>query len=119
MKTIKILGTGCPNCKRAEAIVKTAINELNLDIKIEKVEDIQEIMKYNIMSTPAIALDEVVLIKGRVPSLAEVKDLLTSNTCCNTKNDDCCGNDNRSDTCFENEDDFKNSSCCQPDSKSC
>jgi small redox-active disulfide protein 2 len=72
---IKILGTGCPNCKRTEQAVKTAIEELNIDATVIKVEDIMEIMQYNIMSTPAVVLDEVVKIKGRVPSVQELKDL--------------------------------------------
>ncbi len=75
MKTIKILGTGCPNCKRTEAVVKTVVEELGLSINIEKVEDIQDIMAYDIMSTPAVVLDEKVVIKGRVPSFDEIKNL--------------------------------------------
>ncbi len=73
---IKILGTGCPNCKRTEAIVKEAIAELKIEASIEKVENILEIMKYDIMSTPAVVIDEVVKIKGRVPSIQEIKNLL-------------------------------------------
>jgi small redox-active disulfide protein 2 len=73
---IKILGTGCPNCKRTEAIVKEAVAELKIEATIEKVENILEIMKYDIMSTPAVVIDEVVKIKGRVPSIQEIKNLL-------------------------------------------
>ncbi len=73
---IKILGTGCPNCKRTEAIVKEALAELKIEATIEKVENILEIMKYDIMSTPAVVIDEVVKIKGRVPSIQEIKNLL-------------------------------------------
>ena len=73
---IKILGTGCPNCKRTEAIVKEAVAELKIEASIEKVENILEIMKYDIMSTPAVVIDEVVKIKGRVPSIQEIKNLL-------------------------------------------
>jgi len=73
---IKILGTGCPNCKRTEAIVKEAVAELKIEANIEKVENILEIMKYDIMSTPAVVIDEVVKIKGRVPSIQEIKNLL-------------------------------------------
>lgn len=74
--TIKILGTGCPNCQRTEQIVKMAVEELNIEANIIKVEDIMEIMQYDIMSTPAVVVDEVVKIKGHVPSLQEIKDLL-------------------------------------------
>jgi len=75
MKNIKILGTGCPKCKRTEAVVKEAIAKLGIEAEVQKVEDIQEIMKYNILTTPAVVVDEVVKIKGRVPSLDEVENL--------------------------------------------
>ena len=75
MKNIKILGTGCPKCKRTEAVVKEAVAKFGILAEIEKVEDIQEILKYNILSTPAVVVDEVVKIKGRVPSLDEVSAL--------------------------------------------
>jgi small redox-active disulfide protein 2 len=75
MRTIKILGTGCPKCKRTEAVVRETIANLGLEVEVQKVEDIQEIMKYNILSTPAVVVDEVVMIKGRVPSRDEVAAL--------------------------------------------
>ena len=78
MKNIKILGTGCPNCKRVTAIVEEVVKETGVDATIEKVEDIMEIMKYNVLSTPAIIIDEEITIKGRVPSKSEVVELLTS-----------------------------------------
>ncbi len=90
MKTIKILGTGCPNCKRTEAVVKTVTDELNLEVNIIKVEDIQDIMAYDIMSTPAVVIDEKVVIKGRVPSFDEIKTLLQENDCCSDADDSCC-----------------------------
>ncbi|WP_282780248.1 thioredoxin family protein [Phaeodactylibacter xiamenensis] len=76
MKTIKILGTGCPKCKQTEAIVRKAVADLGADADIQKVEDIQDIMQYNILSTPAVVIDEVVQIKGRVPKAAELEALL-------------------------------------------
>ena len=76
MLTIKILGTGCPNCKRTEAVVKTVIEELKIDATIEKVEDIQDIMQYDVMRTPAIVINEIVVFKGGVPSFEEAKTLL-------------------------------------------
>lgn len=69
---IKILGTGCPKCKRTEAVVKEAITKFGIEAEVHKVEDIQEILKYNILTTPAVVVDEVVKIKGRVPSVDEV-----------------------------------------------
>lgn len=77
MKTIKILGTGCPKCKQTTALVEQVVQELHADVAVEKVEDIMEIMKYNVLRTPAVVLDEVVKIAGRVPSSAEIRDLLT------------------------------------------
>jgi len=71
-KTIKILGTGCPKCQSMTGVVKDVISENNIDATIEKVEDIMEIMKYNVMSTPALVVDDVITIKGRVPSKEEV-----------------------------------------------
>ncbi len=76
MKTIKILGTGCPKCKTTEAVVRKAVEESGIDVDIQKVEEIDKIMAYNILSTPAVVIDEVVKIKGRVPDINEIKALL-------------------------------------------
>jgi len=119
MRTIKILGTGCTNCKTAEKIIEEVITALKLNVKVEKVENLQEIMNYDVMSTPAIVIDEKVVIKGRVPSKSEIIDLLTSNVCCNSTDDNCCGDKSHSNTCCETEDDIEKSSCCQPDSNCC
>lgn len=75
-KTIKILGTGCPKCQSMTKVVTDVISENNLDATVEKVEDIMEIMKFNIMTTPALVVDDVITIKGRVPSKTEVLALL-------------------------------------------
>ncbi len=75
-KVVKILGTGCPKCKYTTERVTDVINENNIDASVEKVEDITEIMKYNIMITPAIVIDEKVVIKGRVPSKSELIEIL-------------------------------------------
>lgn len=76
MKHIKILGTGCPKCKQTEAVVKDVIDQLGIEATIEKVEDIEKIMEYNVLSTPALVIDEEIKIKGRVPMSDEVKLLL-------------------------------------------
>ncbi|MFT5164870.1 MAG: small redox-active disulfide protein 2 [Saprospiraceae bacterium] len=76
MKEIKILGTGCPKCKRTTALVEEVVKETGIDATVEKVEDIMEIMKYNVLSTPVIVVDEEVKIKGRVPSKSEIIELL-------------------------------------------
>lgn len=75
-KVIKVLGTGCQKCQTMTGVVKDVIEAHHIDARIEKVEDIMEIMKYNVMSTPALVIDEVVTIKGRIPSEAELLALL-------------------------------------------
>lgn len=73
---IKVLGTGCPKCKKTIAVVEAIVKEYKLDFSVEKVEDIEDIMKY-VLSTPAVVLNEKVLVKGRVPSRSEMVELLT------------------------------------------
>lgn len=75
---IKILGPGCVNCHKLEALAAKAILELHLDATIEKVTDYRDIMAYGIMSTPGLVVDEKVKIAGRVPSLDEVRAALQS-----------------------------------------
>ena len=76
MKTIKILGTGCPKCKTMTNIVKDVVLENNIDATVEKVEDIMEIIEFNVMTTPALVIDDKIMIKGRVPSKEEILTLL-------------------------------------------
>ena len=76
MKHIKILGTGCAKCKQTEAIVRDVIAQLGIDATVEKVEDIQKIMEYNVLTTPVLVIDEQIKVKGRVPLAEEVKTLL-------------------------------------------
>ncbi|OYT12168.1 MAG: thioredoxin family protein [Bacteroidetes bacterium 4572_112] len=76
-KEIKVLGTGCPKCMQTTSIITEVVAENDFDASIEKVEDIMEIMKYNVMSTPAVVVDGEVVIKGRIPSKQELKDLLS------------------------------------------
>lgn len=73
---IKVLGPGCAKCKSTYNAIEKVVKENNLDVQISKVDDIMEIMKYNIMTTPAVVVDGVVRIKGRVPSESEVKSIL-------------------------------------------
>lgn len=75
-KVIKILGTGCPKCQSMTSVVKDVVSENNIDATIEKIEDIMKIMEYNIMTTPALVIDDIITIKGRVPSKDEVLALL-------------------------------------------
>jgi len=73
---IKILGTGCAKCKTLEQLTREVVSKNNIDATITKVEDIVEIMKYNIMTTPALVVNEKVVSKGRIPSAEEIKQLL-------------------------------------------
>ncbi len=73
---VKVLGPGCAKCKTTYNVVERVIKENNLDVKLSKVDDIMEMMTYNILSTPAVVVDGEVKIKGRVPSESEIKELL-------------------------------------------
>ncbi|MEI8086537.1 MAG: thioredoxin family protein [Paludibacter sp.] len=74
---IQVLGTGCPKCKTLEKAVRDIVAQNNIDTTVSKVDDIMEIMKFNIMTTPALVIDGQVVVKGRVPSLDELKQILT------------------------------------------
>ena len=74
---IKILGTGCPKCNALEKVTINVLAELNIAANVSKVEDIMQIMNYGIISTPALVIDEKVVIKGRLPSENEIKEILT------------------------------------------
>ena len=73
---IKVLGTGCCKCKTTYAVIEKVIKENNITATLTKVEDIMEIMNYNILTTPAVVVDDEVKIKGYVPIEREIKELL-------------------------------------------
>jgi len=75
---IKILGTGCPKCKALEKVTRDVVAENGIIANVTKVEDIMDIMKFGVMTTPALVVDGVVVMKGHVPSKEEVKQLLTT-----------------------------------------
>ena len=75
---IKILGTGCTKCKALEKATINVLAELDIAANVSKVEDIMQIMNYGVISTPALVIDEKVVIKGRVPSENEIKEILTN-----------------------------------------
>lgn len=75
-KEVIVLGPGCSKCKETYKIVEHAIGENNLNVKLSKIEDIAEMMNYNIMTTPAVVVDGTVKIKGHVPTADEVKKAL-------------------------------------------
>jgi len=70
---IKILGPGCPKCKTLEKLTKEVVAENNFDATVSKVEDIMEIMTYNVLSTPSMVINKQVVIKGMLPSKDEIK----------------------------------------------
>jgi small redox-active disulfide protein 2 len=76
---IKVLGTGCARCKSLEKLTSKAVEELNLDATVVKVEDIQKIMEYAVMRTPALVIDEKVVLSGQVPKINDLKEILTQN----------------------------------------
>ena len=77
---IKILGPGCTNCVNLERVTRQAVADLGLDAQIEKVTDYAAILGYGVMSTPGLVVDDKVLMSGRVPTAAKVRELLAGVT---------------------------------------
>ena len=77
MKKIKILGTGCPKCNKLFSVAEKAAQELNVEFTIEKVSDINEIISYGVMITPALVVNGAVKVVGKVPPFEEVKKLIS------------------------------------------
>jgi small redox-active disulfide protein 2 len=73
---IKVLGSGCKNCRNLEKNVREALEECKKDAVIEKVTDMKEILKYGVMKTPALVIDEKVVISGRVAAVKELKEII-------------------------------------------
>jgi small redox-active disulfide protein 2 len=78
MKTIKVLGPGCQKCKATYTNVLEALKQMNIEANVEKIEDIEEMMKYNVLTTPVLMIDDVIKVKGRVADINEIKQLLTA-----------------------------------------
>ena len=78
MLTIKVLGSGCQNCQNLASNAQRAINNLAIEAKVEKVTDHAEIMKYKILATPGLVINEKVVSAGRVPNEAEIVTFLTN-----------------------------------------
>ena len=72
MVTVKVLGSGCANCKRVEAIVRNVAQKKAYEVEIQKVTEYPDIMKYHIMATPGLVIDETVKSAGRIPSDADI-----------------------------------------------
>ena len=77
MKKIQILGTGCPKCKKLAENAEAAVKELGIEYQLEKVTEINEIMKFGVMMTPALVVDGEVKVIGKVPQPDEIKQMLT------------------------------------------
>lgn len=75
-KVIKVLGTGCSSCKALYATVQDAVTQLGIDAKVEKEEDLEKIMAYNVMSLPALVVDGKVVSKGKKLTVEQVKELI-------------------------------------------
>jgi small redox-active disulfide protein 2 len=78
MLTIKVLGSGCANCKRLEAIAHQVVDQMGVEAEVVKVTEFNDIMAYNIMSTPGLVINEKLVSAGRIPSPAEVTTWLTN-----------------------------------------
>jgi len=78
MLSIKVLGPGCPNCERLEKIVKKVVSTLAIEAEVTKISDYNEILEYDLLSTPGLVINEKVVISGRVPSETQVVDFITA-----------------------------------------
>lgn len=77
MKEIKILGTGCPKCQKLAEVVESVAREMNIDYKLEKVTDINKIMGFGIMITPALVVEGEIKIAGKIPKTDDIKKMLS------------------------------------------
>ncbi|HAH55021.1 MAG TPA: redox-active disulfide protein 2 [Flavobacterium sp.] len=76
MKIIKVLGPGCPKCKTTYNNVLEALKQLGMEANVTKIEDLEEMMKYNVLTTPVLMIDDVMKVKGRIAQIEEIKELL-------------------------------------------
>jgi small redox-active disulfide protein 2 len=75
---IKVLGSGCANCHKVEELTKQAVAQLGIEAQVELVTDMQEMLRYGVMSTPAIVINDKVVSAGRVPALSQITTMITS-----------------------------------------
>ena len=76
MKNVQILGTGCAKCQKLAAAATAAAQELGIEYHIEKITGVREIAQFGVADTPALAIDGIVKVTGRVPAVAEIKKML-------------------------------------------
>jgi len=98
MKNIKVLGTGCANCKTTFNLIEEAAKKAGVEVELEKIEDMAEIMGYGIMSTPGVVVDGTVVHSGGLPSKETVESWVSDspdNACCSGSSAEsssgCCG----------------------------
>lgn len=77
-KQVKVLGPGCTKCKATYNNVLEAVKQLGIEADVTKIEDIEEMMKYNVLTTPVLMIDDVIKVKGRVADINEIKTFLTA-----------------------------------------
>ncbi len=77
MKDIKILGTGCTKCKKLQEMTESALKEMNIEYKLEKVTDLDDILSYGIMMTPGLVVDGEVKVTGKIPGTEDLKKMLS------------------------------------------
>jgi small redox-active disulfide protein 2 len=78
MLSIKVLGSGCANCHKVEELAKQAVAQLAIEARVELVTDMKEIMRYGVMQTPGIVINDKVVSTGRVPALSQMTTLITT-----------------------------------------
>lgn len=78
MLHIKVLGSGCANCHKVEELAKQAVAQLGVEAKVELVTDMQEMLRYGVMSTPAIVINDKLVSAGRVPALSQITTMITN-----------------------------------------
>ena len=78
MLTIKVLGSGCSNCHKVEDLAKQAVAQLAVDAQVEMVTDVKEIMRYGVMNTPGLVINDKVVSSGRVPALSQMMTMITN-----------------------------------------
>ncbi|WP_291123368.1 thioredoxin family protein [Flavobacterium sp. UBA6046] len=76
MRQIKVLGPGGPKCKTTYNNVLEALKQLDIQAEVVKIEDIEEMMKYNVLTTPVLMIDDVIKVKGRIAQVSEIIELL-------------------------------------------
>ena len=76
MKEIKVLGTGCPKCKKLEDVTRLVAEDMKIEFNLEKVTDLNEIMDFGVMMTPALVVDGEVKVAGKIPAIKDLKTML-------------------------------------------